>query len=110
MPSRIEWTFDRHKISRSVVQHRKLILIFLLLNALDSLTTIVGLGLGYAERNPLHAALIANSWGLSCLVKYAGVCLSIAISAVMFPSSMFLVKVLAAIGIMVVIGNLLVIV
>ena len=110
MQSRVAWTFNRRKVWDSVVQHRKLILVFLLLNSLDSLTTIIGLSLGYVERNPLHAALIADSWWLSCLVKYTGVGLSIAASAVMFPSNMFIIKAMAAIGALVVITNLLVIV
>jgi len=110
MQSRVAWTFDRRRVWDSIVQHRKLILVFLLLNSLDSLTTIIGLILGYSERNPLHAALISDSWWLSCLIKYMGVGLSIAASAVMFPSSMFIIKAMAAIGALVVITNLLVIV
>lgn len=109
MQPAIEWTLNRNRILDSIAQHRRLILIFLLLNATDSLTTIIGLSLGYPERNPLHAALIGNSWGLSCLVKYAGVGLAIAISAIMFPSNMFMVRALTAISVVIVLGNLLVI-
>jgi len=105
---RIEWTLNRSRILDSIDQHRRLILIFLLVNAIDSLTTIIGLGLGYTERNPMQAALIANSWGLSYLVKYAGVGLVVAISAIMFLSTMLMLRVLTAIIAVVVLGNLLV--
>lgn len=95
------------EIWATIVQYRRWVLAFLLVNALDSLTTVIGLNSGAVENNPIHASLMADSIWWSFLIKYAGVCLAIAFSAAILPQwRMAFLKLLTVILGVVVISNL----
>lgn len=95
------------EIWATIVEYRRWVMVFLLVNALDSLTTVIGLRTGAVEGNPIHASLMADSIWLSFLMKYAAVCLSIALSAAILPRwRMALLKILTVLMGIVVIMNL----
>ena len=89
---KLDLTIDRHKIWSAIVQHRWWIFIFLLLNIVDSISTYVGLGQGATEMNPMATSLMAHSFGLSIVVKFAIVFFAIAVSAIMGHKRMFILK------------------
>ena len=89
---KLDLTIDRHKIWSAIVQHRWWIFIFLLLNIVDSISTYVGLGQGATEMNPMATSLMAHSFGLSIVVKFAIVFFAIAVSAIMGYKRMFILK------------------
>ena len=89
---KLDWTLDRHKIWSAIEQHRWWIFFFLLLNSVDSITTYVGLGQGATEMNPMATSLMAYSFVLSIVVKFAIVFFSIAVSAIIGHKRMFILK------------------
>lgn len=95
------------EIWATIVRHRHWVMAYLMVNALDSLTTVIGLNAGAIERNPVHAALMEESWWISFAFKYVGVCLAIAFSAAILPRwRMALLKLLTVLIGIVVILNL----
>jgi len=86
------WTLDRRTIWTAIVRHRWWIVIYLVLNVLDSVTTYIGLEQGATELNPIASFLIGMSFSLSTFVKFAIVLSAIVISAVINHRKMFILK------------------
>lgn len=89
---RREWTLDRRTIWTAIVRHRWWIVIYLVLNVLDSVTTYIGLQQGATELNPIASFLIGMSFSLSTVVKFAIVLLAVLISAIVNHRKMFILK------------------
>jgi len=104
--TKLDLTIDRHKIWAAIVQHRRWIFVFLLLNIVDSISTYVGLEQGATEMNPMATSLMAQSFGLSIVVKFAIVFFAIAVSAIMGHKRMFILKFMTVAIVIVVVLNL----
>jgi len=89
---RREWTLDRRTIWTAIVRHRWWIVIYLVLNVLDSVTTYIGLQQGATELNPIASFLMGMSFSFSTVVKFAIVLLAILISAIVNHRKMFILK------------------
>jgi NADH:ubiquinone oxidoreductase subunit K len=87
-----EWTLDRRTIWTAIVRHRWWIVIYLILNVLDSVTTYVGLQQGATELNPIASFLMGMSFSLSTVVKFAIVLFAVLISAIVNHRKMFILK------------------
>jgi hypothetical protein len=87
-----EWTLDRRTIWTAIVRHRWWIVIYLVLNVLDSVTTYIGLEQGATELNPTASFLIGMSFPLATFVKFAIVLFAILISAIINHRKMFILK------------------
>lgn len=103
---KLDWTLDRHKIWSAIVQHRRWIFFFLFLNIVDSITTYVGIGQGATEMNPMATSLMAHSFVLSIVVKFAIVFFAIAVSTIIGHKKMFILKFMTVAIAIVVVLNL----
>lgn len=87
-----EWTLDRRAIWIAILRHRWWVVIYLVLNILDSVTTYIGLEQGATELNPIASFLMGMSFSVSTLVKFAIVLLAVLISAIVNHRKMFILK------------------
>ncbi|MDY6911534.1 MAG: DUF5658 family protein [Chloroflexota bacterium] len=68
-----DWWANRTQTVPSLFQeHRMLVLVFVIANLLDLITTYAAVNVGFTEKNPFVADLVMNRFWLAAIFKLAG--------------------------------------